>query len=330
MRWGIVFGNALLLVGVAFFLVTNRSTSQTIRSGTLSSFAASKSSKTATLDQLSSAQIALTAARMTRLPETTAVRNQADSDSLLLKMVPSDSVSVNKPLLAISGQKSKQDIIEYLTQPGDTIATIATKFNVSTDSIRWSNNISGNDMAANIKLAIPPVNGIVYTVKAGDTPASLANRFRADEGQIITFNDAEITGLVSGEKIIIPNGQQFTPVTARLATAGFTATYGDNGYDFGYCTYYAAAKVPVPTNWGNANTWDDYAALSGWTVSTTPRAGAIGQTGAGWLGHVGVVEEVSADGTMIKYSDMNGLAGWGRVGYSDWTSVTRFQKYIYR
>jgi len=34
---------------------------------------------------------------------------------------------------------------------------------------------------------------------------------------------------------------------------------------------------------------------------------------------------------MIKYSDMNGLAGWGRVGYSDdWVPASKFPHYIYR
>jgi surface antigen len=89
------------------------------------------------------------------------------------------------------------------------------------------------------------------------------------------------------------------------------------------------SRVSVPTNWGNANTWDNYARLSGWTVSSTPVAGAVAQTDRGGLGHVAVVEAVSADGTMMKYSDMNGLAGWGRVGYSGWVPISTFQHYIY-
>jgi surface antigen len=65
-------------------------------------------------------------------------------------------------------------------------------------------------------------------------------------------------------------------------------------------------------------------------VSSTPRVGAIGQSDGGYFGHVAYVEAVSDDGTMIKYSDMNGLAGFGRVGYSDWVSASKFPKYIYR
>jgi surface antigen len=70
--------------------------------------------------------------------------------------------------------------------------------------------------------------------------------------------------------------------------------------------------------------------MSGWTVSTGPVKGAIAQTDAGFEGHVAYVEDVRGGGAEIRYSDMNGLAGWGRVGYSDWVSSSRFQHYIYR
>jgi surface antigen len=91
-----------------------------------------------------------------------------------------------------------------------------------------------------------------------------------------------------------------------------------------------ANRIGVPGNWGNANTWDNYASLSGWIVSSTPVPGAIAQTDRGFEGHVAYVEAVSEDGTMIKYSDMNGVAGWGRVGYSDWVPISRYPHYIYR
>jgi surface antigen len=68
--------------------------------------------------------------------------------------------------------------------------------------------------------------------------------------------------------------------------------------------------------------------MSGWTVSTTPRAGAIAQSDAGYEGHVAIVERVNDDGT-IYYSDMNGIAGWGRVGYAT-APASKFSHYIYR
>jgi surface antigen len=67
-------------------------------------------------------------------------------------------------------------------------------------------------------------------------------------------------------------------------------------------------------------------------VSTTPVVGAIAQSNSGPEGHVAIVEAVSDDGAMIKYSDMNGLAGWGREGRTaDWVPArSRFQNFIYR
>ena len=333
LKWGIIGGNLLLLLLVGVFVLTNRSASQTVRASTLHSAVSTATSAAKPLDTLSSAQIALTAAQLTNLPELTAIHNQADSDSLVLAVVPNDSSALAKPQIVSTSQKSKQDIIHYTTQSGDTIDSLAAKFGVSSSSIKWSNNITGTTLSPNLKLSIPPVNGIVYTVKAGDTPATLAAKYSADEGQIIAVNDAEINGLKAGEQIVIPNGK-VAPVVSYSSygyrTSGtFVASYGGNGYDYGWCTYYAASRVAVPNNWGNANTWDDYARMSGWTVSSRPVVGAIAQTDSGWGGHVAIVEAVSPDGTQIKYSDMNGIAGWGRVGYSGWVPVSSFPHYIY-
>lgn len=335
LRAGIIGGNFILLLLVGLFVMTNRSASTTVRASTLNGAVATAASTSKPLDTLSSAQIALTAAQMADMPELTAIHSQADSDSLVLAVVPNDSSALAKPQIVSTAEKSKYDIIHYVTKSGDTVDSLSTKYGVNANSIKWSNNIGSNSLTAGLKLAIPPVNGIVYTVKAGDTPAGLASRYQADEGQIITLNDAEISGLKPGEQIIIPNGRIVPVVTYSTYTSGFSrgtfaASYGGNGYDYGWCTYYVASRVAVPTNWGNANTWDDYARLSGWTVSSIPRAGAIAQTdGMSYLGHVAYVEAVSPDGTQIKYSDMAGIAGWGRVGYSGWVPASTFPHYIY-
>jgi surface antigen len=160
----------------------------------------------------------------------------------------------------------------------------------------------------------------------GDTPDKIAQTYNANAREIIAFNDAEIKGIALGDTIVIPNGVKPRPVVA------FKANYGYNGYWYGYCTWYVATKINVPNNWGNANRWDDNARQTpGWTVSSTPVVGAVSQSNSGPEGHVGIVEAVSEDGTMIKYSDMNGLAGWGRAGFSDWVPArSRFQNFIYR
>jgi len=303
----------------------------------VASAVADSSQDTGPVDGQTAYDIAANVARMTSLPEQTAIDNQAQSARVAVAVSTSETNVVGKPQIVTTALKSRSDIKTYVAVAGDTVSSVAQKFGITSDSIKWSNGLTSDTLALGAKLVIPPVNGVVYTVKSGDTVQSLASKYKANADQIVAYNDAEISGITPGEQILIPNGQvQAAPTRATgggggiyLAGGSFTPTYGSNGYDYGYCTYYAAARSGAPSNWGNANTWAYYAALSGWTVSSAPKVGAIAQTSAGYLGHVAIVEAVSADGSQIKYSDMNGIAGWGRVGYSDWVPVGHFQHYIY-
>lgn len=273
------------------------------------------------LDQVSSADIALTVARMNSLPETTAINNQAQSQAADIAIASTENSVTAKPEVIATALKSRADIHAYVFQPGDTISELATRFGITSDSIRWSNNVSGDTVPVGTKLMIPPVNGIIYTVKTGDTADSLAAKFNSSKEQILAYNDAEINGLQVGEQIIIPNASQTATTAAGIIAGSGAGTsfpwgsgplYGYNGYDYGYCTWYVATQINVPANWGNASTWAYYARLSGWNVSSTPTVGAIAQRGGG-EGHVAIVTGVNPDGT-VTIRDMNGFAGWGRVG----------------
>lgn len=331
-RYMLFAGNAVLLLAVFGFVLQSPDPVQTVQQSALDG----EIEIANPLDQLASSDVAVHVARMSNLPEATAVVNQADTISGQLAISSPDSKVVSKPQIVSTDVKSYRDIKVYVTKQGDTVESIAARFGVTSDSIMWSNDLEGDALAAGRQLYIPPVNGIVYLVEAGDTPAKLAEDYNADKNEIIAFNDAEVRSLVVGQRIVIPGGSKVSSVYnvtyGNSAGAwGGAAIYNGNGYDYGWCTWYAAERTAVPSNWGNANTWDNYAPGGGWTVSSTPVVGAVAQTDAGGLGHVGVVEAVSADGTMIKYSDMNGLAGWGNVGHSGWVPVhSKYQKYIYR
>ncbi len=339
LRGGLIASNLAILAIVLACVLQNPSTTSVTKPLAAESSAISDTVANP-LDQLSSADIAQTVAKLNNLPETTAVANQAQSEAANLAMASTSNNVISKPQVVATALKSRADIQNYVTVAGDTVTSVAAKFGVTTDSIRWSNSLSSADaLNPGTHLVIPPVNGIVYTVKPGDTPASLAGQFNANADQIIAYNDAEIGGLTPGEQIIIPNAtQNNTGATAATIAAGLGTSfafgngpvYGYNGYDYGYCTWYVATQIPVPANWGNASTWAYYAALSGWRVSTTPTVGAIAQTAlaAGGEGHVAIVTGVNPDGT-ITIRDMNGLAGWGKVGYGT-VSASHFQHFITR
>lgn len=329
MRYSLVSAN-LLILGVVVYFVTKPAT--TVKTFTNSSLIPDTVSVIGPLDQVSSADIAVNIARITGLTESVAVANHADSISATEASAPTDASVVSKPQVVASSLPSYRDIQEYTTVAGDTVASLAVKFGVSSESIRWSNSLGSGTLPAGKNLLLPPVgtNGIVYTVVNGDTAESLARRYSTSEDLIISFNDAETLGLTAGRRILIPNGTvTYAPVT-RYNYYAYTG--GGGSYSKGWCTDYASARGGAPGGWGNANTWAIGASRTpGWVVSKIPRPGAIAHTTHGWAGHVGIVDAVSEDGTMIKYSDMNGIAGWGRVGYSDWVpTYSVYQNFIHR
>ncbi|MGH7237204.1 MAG: LysM peptidoglycan-binding domain-containing protein, partial [Candidatus Saccharimonadales bacterium] len=327
LRYGLLAGN-LALLGIISLIVISTRSSHTTNTSAWSVYLSNQTSSAQAagnpLDQLSAANVAASVASMANLPEAVAVHNQADTVSAQLAVTSAENVVAAEPQVVATTFSSRKDIHNYVVQNNDTLASLAAKFNITSDSIKWSNSLNADTLMPGLKLVIPPVTGLIYTVKAGDTADSLATRYSGNAAQITSFNDAEINGLKPGEQVVIPNGHPYSPpVQSPKATYGFygsfSPTYGSgsfNGYDYGYCTWYVANQIAVPANWGNASSWAYYASQSGWNVSHSPSVGASAQTpyAAGGQGHVAIVDAVSPDGTMVKIRDMNGIAGYARVG----------------
>jgi surface antigen/LysM repeat protein len=325
-RYGLLTANVALLVGVIAFVAGSPSTGQVGKQNALA--IANSEAAANPLDELSSADIAAHVAYLTDLDEARSVATNADSVNAQLSISPADDKVIAKTQVVATATKSHRDIKNYTVQPGETITSIAEKFGITSNSIRWSNGIWGNAIDAGKVITIPPINGLVYTVKSGDTPESLAIRYNSSKQAIIEFNDAEVTGLIVGQRIMIPDGVQPVTRTALVGASGFAwggyaAIYGGNGYDYGYCTWWAATRRaqigrPVPSNLGNASTWKILSQRAGIAVGGVPQAGAVIWTPPrDYYGHVGFVESVNPDGS-VNISEMN-VVGWGRVSHKTLT-----------
>lgn len=329
-RVSLVALNVMLLGIVVAIVVLNPSSASTVQPAA----PATDTTTAQPVDQLASIKIALTVAHMTNVMESSAVYSQYTSEQIQSAIASTDTAVVNKPQVVSTALVSKKDIHTYVAQAGDTVSAIATKFSVSTNSVLWSNGLTGDTLAAGKTLYIPPVNGIVYVVKTGDTADKLASTYRSNEAKIIAMNDGE-NGLTPGDRIIIPDGQIVVQAVSYSYGSGFAwgsnAIYGFNGYDWGNCTWYVATQIAVPANWGNASTWAAGARAAGWHVGSTPTVGAIAQTpyAAGGLGHVAIVDGVSDDGSQVLIRDMNGIAGFDRVGVA-WEPTSKYPNYITR
>lgn len=288
------------------------------------------------LDKLASTDVAVHIARLVQLEESTSVANKADTASAQLAVSSADDQVLSKPQIVSTALKSKRDIKTHTVAAGESVTSIANKYGLTPDTIRFSNGISGEEVAAGRQIIISPVNGMTYVVKAGDTPDSLASRYNVPKDQLVAFNDAEITGTFrAGETIVIPDAVQPSEVrtasySSRGAVGGYTnaaggfafggsAVYGGNGYDFGWCTWHAANRriqvgKPLPTNLGNAISWLSLARRAGLETGNVPKEHAVlYHKNIGGLGHVAFVEKVNPDGSAL-ISDMN-YPTWGKVTY---------------
>jgi surface antigen len=279
----------------------------------------------ATLDDAAAASVASDIADTNKLLIVNEASKTASSKNEQVALLTTDDDALAKRQVVSTAGNPTRDITSYEVQPGDTLSGIASKFNITSATLKWANNLDDADMVKpGQELTILPVTGLLYTVRDGDTADSLATAYQANAAQILSYNNAEATGLKAGMKIIVPDGvKQDAPKAtvatsrgqvagARTGTVRLTPYYGGaNGYSFGYCTYYVASRRSVPSNWGNANAWYYNAQASGFSVGYTPVVGAIAWTGAGYYGHVAYVE--GASGGMVTVSEMNYNGNWDRV-----------------
>lgn len=288
------------------------------------------------VNEVVATSIAANVAEAANLPVATNVANLSVSLAAKNEVTTSNDASVSKQQI-VQPTASRRELITYVAKSGDTVDAVAKQYGISKDTVKWANNLTSDTLDEGKELTVPPVDGVVYTVKEGDTVEKIAEKYKASEDRIVAFNDLELQGLEKDGKIVIPAGE--LPETERpgyvaprattsyqssnsgtaAVNPGFQAGSVGNRYAYGWCTWYAyerraAMGRPVGSFWGNANTWVGSAQRAGYATGKTVRAGAVFQTNAGGYGHVGIIDSVDYATGTVTYSDMNGLAGWGRVG----------------
>jgi surface antigen len=286
------------------------------------------------VDELVATDIASNLAESTNMPVAPKVAELSSSLAAKVDLSQTDDSTISKPQITelTSGGKA---IATYKSKAGDTVSSVAAAHGLSVDTIKWANNLSSDAIEAGRDILVPPVDGVVYTIKNGDTSAALSTMYKADKSRIEAFNNVAVDGLVPGQRIVIPGGilpadqvpgyraptparggaQSFGGGDGYRINSGLAGTSAGNRYAFGNCTWYAYERRqqlgrPVGSFWGNARTWGSYARAAGYPVNNTPAAGAVLVEQTGWAGHVGVVESVLPNGDII-ISEMNNYAYGG-------------------
>lgn len=191
-----------------------------------------------------------------------------DQDFVDKPMVTETAQTVIAPLAP--AQDGRKSTITYVVEGGDTLSSVGWKFGLKLATIKAANNLSSETIKPGQSLKIPPED----------------------------LSAASLKKLADSKKKKV----------AGASKVNKTPGSSNNGYPYGWCTYYIATRRYVPVHWGDAKSWLSSARSAGYATGSEPAAGAIVVTSESWYGHLAYVESVS--GGMITVSEMN-YKGWG-------------------
>ncbi|MEK7520181.1 MAG: M23 family metallopeptidase [Patescibacteria group bacterium] len=117
------------------------------------------------------------------------------------------------PLVIDQNQTSRDQIVYYVVEDGDTVSDIATRYGIEQSTLLWANSLSAVDyIRAGQRLEVLPTDGVKYTVQKNDTVGSIAKKFKATESDIIAYNHLPADGaLREGDTLILPDGVMPAP-----------------------------------------------------------------------------------------------------------------------
>ena len=125
--------------------------------------------------------------------------------------------------------------IEYIVKKGDSLYTIANKYNTTVNTIKDFNKLTSNNLSIGQKLLIPIENieeedTISYTVKSGDSLWSIAKKYNTTVDEIKSLNNLTSNSLSIGQQLLIPSNNQngtTTPPPSNKYTT-YTVKSGDS------------------------------------------------------------------------------------------------------
>lgn len=150
-------------------------------------------------------------------------RDQLGKETPDLKLIENDFIyGISTPRVVTSqtlgdifGEtvSERKEVEEYAVQPGDTVDSLATQFNISVNTILWANKISRNTpLKVGQTLVMLPVSGLLHAVKSGDTISQLARTYKSNADDIAIFNETGDEVFI-GDILVIPGGIMPVKVT---------------------------------------------------------------------------------------------------------------------
>lgn len=99
-------------------------------------------------------------------------------------------------------------IVEHEVQNGETVAYLASLYNVSPETITFNNNLNGDELSAGSKVYVPPLNAYILIANTDTNATDVARVYKIDKNDLITYNpEFAITGsedIAKGKVVMVP------------------------------------------------------------------------------------------------------------------------------
>lgn len=117
--------------------------------------------------------------------------------------------------------------INYIVKEGDTLYSIAQRYNITVDELKKQNQLSTNQLTIGQSLILPSTSFVTYTVQKGDTLYKIASQYNTTVDILKKINNLSSNILSIGQKIKLPS-TEIINIPASLET--YTVKSGDTLY----------------------------------------------------------------------------------------------------
>lgn len=104
--------------------------------------------------------------------------------------------------------ENNQSPSSYNVRKGDTLYSIANRYNTTVDEIKKLNNLTSNTLSIGQILKLPTINLTeTYIVNSGDTLYAIAKKYNTTVDKIKRLNNLTSNTLSIGQTLLIPSGE---------------------------------------------------------------------------------------------------------------------------
>ncbi|MBI4087645.1 MAG: peptidoglycan DD-metalloendopeptidase family protein [Candidatus Liptonbacteria bacterium] len=195
---------------------------------------------------------------------------------------------------------SREGLLVYRVQKGDTLSGISSYFGVSLDTIVNANpNVKARYLVPGDELKILPTSGSVYLTRDGDTMESISDYFNVPQDSLLKFNrSVNFNSLEAGVSVVIPGVKGYAQSKNSLPNLNSNFIIPAQGFNWGKLHHYNAVDI------ANSCGTPVVASAEGLVIPDN----SFGDGRGGWSGGYGnfvLIEHPFGDSVRTRYAHLS-------------------------